>query len=225
MAKGRTLWEMFIEKFSGPVEFKFYNPLRARVGTALMINDIELRDLNFFVQEIREYQRTINDKQFLFADYVLLARPLHGDEVRRRLRLNPVADPERVSGLSHDALLLSLYDEMGYNEDLHKVLKDPSKVFQMREDGELKEEYRRINDVAAPYKAQVSIIRDVDKDGKVRSAEVEKPQVEYWDYWRQIQDEAGQSVTQFLFVEMDTSNGWFQLWRGQTMDPHKVVVM
>ena len=55
--------------------------------------------------------------------------------------------------------------------------------------------------------------------------EVERFQLEYWDYWREIQDLAGQPVTQFFFVEMDTRNGWFQMWRGTEIDPKKVMVL
>lgn len=226
MARGKTLWEMLVEAFSpGSPEFKFYNPLKARIGNAVMIDTFELRELNFFLQEIRECKRRIHGQEFLFTDYVILARPLGGEDVLLRLRLNPVDDPKRVAGLTHDALLLKLYDQMAYDKGLHDVLNDTTKVFQVLQDGAVQEEYYRLNDVIGPYEAEVNVIRDINKDGKIQMSEVEKVHLEYWDYGRELKDEAGQPYHQFLFVEMDTSNGWFQMWRGETIDPHKVMIM
>jgi hypothetical protein len=225
MARGKTLWEMLVEKLQGPVELRFYNPLKARVGNALTIDEVELRDYNFFLHEIREYKRTIGREEFPFVDYVLLARPLGGEDVWVRLRLNPVDDPERASGVTHDVLLLRLYDELAYDQGLHEVLNDTTKKFQVVEDGEVREEFWRINDVASPYKARVAVLKDTDRDSKVEKDEVKTVHLEYWDYWRETQDEFGQTFTEFLFVEMDTDNGWFQMWRGRELDPHRVVVM
>jgi hypothetical protein len=225
MAKGKTLWEMLMAKLHGPVELRYYNPLKAKIGSSIMINDIDLRDYNFFIKEIRQYQRAIGGKPFFFVDYVLLARPLHGDDIWLRLRLNPVDDPEAASGLTHTALLLRLYDEMAYDENLHKVVTDTTKKFEVVENGQVTEEYWRINDVATPYKAKLSILKDENKDGQVDEEEVEKEGLEYWDYWRDTKDEVGQPLRQYLFVEMNTDTGWFQIWRGQEIDPQKVLVI
>lgn len=225
MPRGKTLWEMLLEKFQGPVEYQFYNPLKARIGNAATIDDVTLRELQFFLREIREYRRTIGRQQFFFVDYVLLARPLGGEDAWVRLRLNPVDDPERAAGVSHQVLLLQLYEEMPYSQELHDVLNDTTKRFQVLEDGEVKEEFWRINDVSTPYKARVAVVRDVNRDQRVEKEEVERLEVEYWDYWRETPDVGGSPYTEFLFVEMDRSNGWFQMWRGREIDPHKVLLM
>ena len=225
MARGKTLWEMLMEKLSGPVEFQFYNPLRARIGHAVTIEEVELRDYNFFLREIREYKRTIGGQAFSFADYVLLARPLGGGDVLWRLRLNPVDDPDRHGGLTHHTLLLEMYDEMAYDQGLHQVVQDDTKRFQVIEDGQVTEEYWRINDVTGSYKAQVAVIADVNRDNKVEMSEVQRLQLEYWDYWREVKDEGGTAVTEYLFIEIDTSNGWFQLWKGREIDPQRVLVI
>jgi hypothetical protein len=219
MAKGKTLWEMLVARVQGPAEFRHYNPLHARVGTSLMINEIDWKDYNFFIREIREYKRTIGGKEFLFADYVLLARPLEKDDVWVRLRLLPVAEPDPAGGLTHDALLLRLEDEMAYDENFYKVVTDTTKKFQVLENGQVTEEYYRINDADDPYKAQVTVIKDTNAD------EVETVQLQYWDYWREVKDEAGQPLRQYLFVEMDAKTGWFQIWKGQEVDPQRVVVI
>ncbi len=225
MAKGRTLWEMLLDSLKGPVEFEYYNPLRVRIGTAVTIDQIEWRELNFFVLSIHEYKRTLEGQDFRFVDYALLARPLGGDKVLVRLRLNPVDDPEQAAGLTHHVLLLKLDDDMPYNEDLHKVVNDDTRKFQVLEDGQVQAEYWRINDVATSYKAEVTIVKDVNQDKHVDRNEVEKRQFEYWDYWREIKDEAGQPQREFLFVEMDAGNGWFQIWKGSEIDAKRVMVI
>jgi hypothetical protein len=225
MAKGRTLWEMLTARLQGPVEFRYYNPLHARVGTSVMINEIDWKDDNFFIREIREYRRTIGGKEFVFADYVLLARPLGKDDIWVRLRLLPLAEPDPAGGLTHDALLLRLDDEMAYDEDFHKVVTDTTKKFQVLEDGQVTEEYCRINDVTEPYKAKLTVIKDTNSDSRVDPDEVETVSLEYWDYWREVKDEAGQPLRQYLFVEMDARTGWFQIWKGQEVDPQRVLVI
>lgn len=225
MAKGKTLWEMLTAKVSGPVELKYYNPLKAKIGNAVQIQEIDWRDYSFFLKEIREYKRTIRGQEFLFADYVLLSRPLHGDDLWMRLRLNPVDDPSRVAGLTHNVLLLRLDDDLAYDEGLHNVVRDTTKKFQVLQDGQVTEEYWRINDVQDAYKAQVAVMRDVNNDGTVEPEEVQQIKIEYWDYWREIKDAAGQPISQYLFVEMNSDTGWFQIWKGQEVDPQKVMVM
>jgi hypothetical protein len=224
MAKGRTLWEMLLDKLKGPVEFQYYNPLHARIGSAVTLDEVEWRDLNFFVLSIQEYNRTIGGKEFRFVDYTLVARPLGGDKVLVRLRLMPVDDPDQVAGVAHHVLLLRLDDDMPYNEGLHQIVKDNAKKFQVREDDKVQAEYVRINDVSTPYKAEVTVVRDVNLDKRVTRDEIEKRRVEYWDYWRELKDEAGQPRREFLFVEMDGENGWFQIWKGSEIDPQRVMI-
>jgi hypothetical protein len=224
MAKGRTLWEMLMAKLHGPAELHYYNPLQAKVGGSIMLDVIDWRDYNFFIKEIRQYKRTIENRPFLFVDYELLARPLHGEDLRVRLRLNPADDPE-AAGPTHTALLLHLYDEVAYDEGLYKVVTDTTRKFEVVENGQVTEEYWRINDVTGSYKAQVSVLKDENKDGRVDEDEVEKMELEYWDYWRDTTDQVGQPLRQYLFVEMNTANGWFQIWRGEEIDSQKVVVV
>lgn len=225
MAKGRTLWEMLTAAVQGPVELHFYNPLKARVGASVMINLLDWKDYNFVLREIREYRRVIDGKEFLFVDYVLLARPLNADDILVRLRLNPVEDPDAAGGLTHRALLLHLTDEMAYDEGLYKVVTDTTRKFEVIEDGKVTAEYWRLNDVTDSYQAQVAVLKDSDHNNRVDADEVERLQIEYWDYTREVQDEAGQPVQEYLFVEMDRSSGWFQIWQGTEADPQQVLVM
>src|SRR4051794_21836626 len=129
MSRGRTLWEMLVDRIRGPVELRYYNPLRAKVGGSVMVDDIDLKDLHFFIKEIRAYRRTVGGRQFFSTDYVLLARPLEAANVWLRLRLNPVEDPDAAGGMTYHVLLLRLDDEFGYDEAFHKVVSDPSGKF------------------------------------------------------------------------------------------------
>jgi hypothetical protein len=225
MARGRTLWEMLVDKLQGPIELKCYNPLRARVGSPVTIDTLDWRDHDFFLREIRQYKRSLGSKEFFFVDYALLARPLGGEDEWVRLRLNPVADPTKVSGLTHDVLLLRLDDEMSYNEDLHRVVRDDTKKFQVLQDGKVVEEYWRIHDVSSPYRANVTVVKDSNADNKAGKDEVETLQLDYWDYRRETKDEAGQPQAEFLFVEMTADDGWFQIWKGAEIDPQRVMVL
>src|SRR6185312_9024655 len=119
MGKGRTLWEMLLDKLQRPAEFRYYNPLRVRIGSAVTLDEVEWRDLNFFVLSINEYKRTIGGQEFRFIDYALVARPLAGDKILVRLRLMPVDDPDQAAGVTHHVLLLRLDDDLPYDEGLH----------------------------------------------------------------------------------------------------------
>ena len=222
MAKGRTLWEMWTGKNEPLVEEPYFNPMKAKIGSAVAINDIDLKQDDFFVAEIREYKRTIEGKPFFFADYVVRAQPLQGDAVVLRLRVNPTDQAD--TGPTHHVLVLRLYDEMAYNEGFHGVVTDTTKKIEVA-DKNVTETYLRINDVQDSYKATVSAIRAVNQDGKGEKEEIQTVQVEYWDYSRETPDEAGNPMVQYLFVEMDTSSGWFQLWRGEEINPQRVVIL
>jgi hypothetical protein len=223
--QGKTLWEMLKDKLAGPAEKHVYNPWGAKIGSAVTIDALGLTDANFFIKQIRQNRRMIEGCEFLFVDYVLLARTIGGEDNWVRVRLNPVDDPDRAAGVTHNALVLRLDDEMAYNEDLHKVVTDDTKKFQVLQDGQVTEEFFRIDDVLGSYKTQVIVLDDTNRDKQVDKTEVVREEIEYWDYWRELKDAAGQATTEFLFVEMNTANGWFQLWRGEEIDMQKVMVL
>jgi hypothetical protein len=218
MPRGKTLWEMLVEAFSSPVEMRYYNPLKAKIGSFLTLEDLDLRDLDFRVKEIRQYRRHLGERDYLFVDYVVLARPVGGKEVLGRLRLNPVENPDPAAGKTHDALFLKLYDETPYSYELHQVVRDSTGLFQVIEDGKVTAEFHRLNNLRTAYRATVTIIEDLNQDGKVQSGEVRTHEVDYWDYWRDTTDEAGRPAKEFLFVELDKETNGFQIWRGRPID-------
>lgn len=224
MSRGRTLWEMFTDWLAGSQELKHFNPLKARIGHAVTIDDIDWRDRNFKLRELRITKRTIRGKKFVFADYVVGERTLKGEETELRIRYNPTADADRGGDEFH-ALLLSLEDEFEYSDDFHEVVSDPSGIFRIENEGKVEAEFRRLHGLTEPYKAVVTVLADEDQNKKVTSDEVNYQRIEYWDFERDITDFAGQPTKEYLFVELDTVDGWFQLWRGSPLDTRKVMVM
>jgi hypothetical protein len=216
---------MLVDRLSRPREYKVYNPLRARVGFGITIDDVDWRDLDFSLCEIHEYKRRLGPRVFVFSDYVIQAKPLNEEEVTLHLRLNPVDNPERHGGVTHHVLLLELVESLGYDEGLHKAVSDNTGKFQVLEDGVVKEEWYRCHGLTSPYRARVKALVDIDRNHRITYDEIKEFDVDYWDFSREVKDEAGQPVTQYLFVEMDTSDGWFELWQGEEMDPKKVMVV
>jgi hypothetical protein len=215
---GKTLWEMFKERLHrNGANISFYNPLDLRVGSMVPLskNKPELTGIDFAVTEIREYNRRIGNQEFRFTDYVLTGTNTKtfnpDDAVIARLR----AVPNQVG--SRDVLLLRLSDELAFDQGFLDVVKDTTGIFEVTDDatGE-KERYSRINDVRDPYEAAVLILTATNDDGTAPPGKVASLRLEYWDYWRDVGIGDGRTTKkQFLFVEMNSDTGWFQIWQGE----------
>lgn len=211
--KGYTLWEKTIGMFDAKKSQTIFNPLGIDVGRFIWLDVLDYRDIQFRVVEISEYTREIGSKTFRFTDY-------HAQDTGATnkiiLRYNPMDNPLPGSKQTNNVLLLKFYDELGYSEDFLNVVTDTTKQFEVREGDVVTELYWRVNDVQDPYLAKVASITTEAPE------ELANQEIKYWDYWRETEDEANQKVVEFLFVEMDTESGWFQLWKGQEIDPYAV---
>jgi hypothetical protein len=218
--KGKTLWEMLTERLRGSgngAGIPFANPLDLRVGSPVPVayaNGPEFADYNFTVQEIREYTRRIQGQEFRFTDYVLRginAKSPDADNVMTtRVRVVP-----NQAG-ANDALLLQIYDEFEFAEDFLAVVKDTTGLFNVTEDKSGAEAtFSRINDVRGSYQAAVLLVSDTTPDGKAVPGKASPVKVEYWDYWRDADIGAGKTAKEFVFVEMNSDTGWFQIWQGR----------
>jgi len=196
--KGKTLWEMLVERVRGGgngAGVAFANPLDLRVGSPVAVayaNGPEFADYNFTAQEIREYTRRIEGQAFTFTDYVLRGvntKSLDANDVMPALLR---AVPNQAG--ANDTLLLRLYDEFEFAEDFLDVVKDTT--------GE-------------SYQAAVMIVSATTPDGKGAPGKVAPAKVEYWDYWRDADIGGGKTAKEFVFVEMNSDTGWFQIWRGR----------
>jgi len=217
-AKGKTLWEMLTQRSQETVApVTFANPLDLRIGAGVAVSDVNgsgFQDYDFSVKEIREYVRRINNQEFAFTDYLLKGINSKtfdpSDEVTPRLRVVP--NPPGTN----DAVFLRLYDEFAFADDFLAVLRDTAGVFEVTDDktGE-KETYTRINGLRDSYQAYLLIITATTDDGKALGGTTKSAKLEYWDYWRDADIGNGKTAPQFIFVEMDSDTGWFQIWRGR----------
>jgi hypothetical protein len=75
--------------------------------------------------------------------------------------------------------------------------------------------FNRINDLRESYQAAVLVVGETTPDGKAMIGKSSPVKIEYWDYWRDVDIGAGNTAKEFVFVEMNSDTGWFQIWRGR----------
>jgi hypothetical protein len=219
-SKGKTIWEMLVErlhKSGNGTGIAFANPLDLRIGSAVDVpysNGAELAGYDFAAKEIREYTRRISGQEFRFTDYILQGVNKKSFRAEDALTVRLRAVPNQAG--AHDRLLLKVEDEFGFSEDFLQVVKDTTGIFEITGDksGE-KETFTRINNMRESYEAAVLVVSETTPDGKAATGKASPVKVEYWDYWRDKEIGAGKTAKEFVFVEMNSDTGWFQIWRGQ----------
>jgi hypothetical protein len=220
--KGKTLWEMLMERLHGTHTgngdgIPFFNPLDLRVGSTVPIafaNGPEFQGFDFTIPEIREYTRRIGAQDFRFTDYALNGVNTKSFDAGQNLIARLRAVPNQAG--SNDTLLLRLYDEFAFAEDFLNVLKDTTGVFKVTDDKTGAEEtFTRINNLRESYEAVVLVVSGTTPDGKATQGKTTPVKLEYWDYWRDADIGGGKTAKEFLIAEMNSDTGWFQLWRGR----------
>jgi hypothetical protein len=218
--KGKTLWEMFQERLRGGgngAGVAFENPLALGAGSPVVVscaNGPEFADHDFTVQEIREYTRRIEGKDYRFTDYALRGINTKSFDAAEALTLRLRVVPNLAG--SHDSLLLRLYDEFEFAEDFLAVLKDNTGLLEVTDDASgAKASFSRINNLRVSYEAAVLVVAETTPDGKGRPGKTSGLKLEYWDYWRDADIGGGKTAKEFVFAEMNSETGWFQLWRGR----------
>jgi hypothetical protein len=220
--KGRTIWEMLCERLRGSsadngAGISFANPLELRVGSAVPVayaNGPEFAGYNFSVGEIREYTRHLQGQDFRFTDYVLNGVNTKSLDAEDNLSMRVRVVPNRVG--AHDSLLLQLDDEFEFAEDFLAVVKDTTGLFKITDDKTGQETlYSRINGVRESYEAVVLVVAGTTPDGKGAAGQISPAKLEYWDYWRDVDLAGARTAKEFVFVEMNSDTGWFQIWRGR----------
>lgn len=194
-----------------PPEKQIYNPIGVKVGSSMQIDSLDTFGKNFFVEAVAAIVTKVGSQEFHMADYTLVCKPIEGDDITLRLR---VAE-DKNSTCGYKAMVLTLHDSLGYDEGLHGVLKqtDETGKFQIDFDDKPSDVFPRCGGVHGSYKATTA---KVGKDGKT-----ENSGMEYWDFSRMMTQD-GAEVEQYLFVEMNADNGWFELWKGNEIDPQRV---
>ncbi len=215
---GKTLWEMFSDRLKkNGSNVSFYNPLDLRIESAVQVSKSrpDYTDFDFSVKEIREYTRRIGGQEFRFTDYVLqgINTKTFDNQDAITIRLRAVPNPAG----SREVLLLRLDDEMAFDSGFLEVLNDPTGVFDVTDDHTGKtDHFTRINEVKEAFEAVVMIIAGTTESGMAPPGQITTAKLEYWDYWRDMPIADGSTTKkQFLFVEMNSDTGWFQIWLGE----------
>jgi hypothetical protein len=218
--KGKTLWEMLTERLHKNTNgqgIAFANPKDLRVGSAVNIpfsNGPEMAGYDFAVQEIREYNRQIGGQEFRFTDYILKGVNTKSFEAEGGLVVKIRSMPNQAGG--QDSLLLRLYDEFAFAEDFLAVVKDDTGIFEVDDEkGDEKQTFTRINDLRDSYEAALLVVKETTPNGKAATGKTTPAKIEYWDYWRDAELAGGKTAKEFVFVEMNSDTGWFQIWRGR----------
>jgi hypothetical protein len=199
-----------------------YNPIGCKVGGVVKIDSLDFRDHRFTVKEIQEYSISFGNGHptHRMVDYVLVARPIGKPDFTCRLRVVP--NPDSKSVTTHRTLLMTKYDDLAYDEGLHQIVQDDTKKFVIDDDSDpnniVHDEFWRVNDVGTTYKSNVKILTEVE--GSINESFVE---VDFWDYSR-MTDMDGVEVEEFVFVEMDKKDGWFNIWRGSEVNSDRIEV-
>ncbi len=239
--QGRTIWDIITgrnKRDLTPLELQYHNPLEVRVGQTIRLqHEPGLSGINFNVEKMAVYETKVGRDKYYHTDYFLRGVTIGMEKpLRFRLRLTP--DEDDTSELRCKVQVLHLYDEMEWNQEFYdNVLRSPSNDFLVNYDdegNELPEEavrqYCRCNTpdgcqhALDPYKARLTILRDVDGDGTIEDDELERFDITYWDYSRMTDNEGGVEVEEFLTIEKDDESGYFTFLRGTEVEPYQVLV-
>lgn len=250
--KGRTLWDILTgrnKRDLTPLELQYHNPLGAKVGCTVSIDhDEQCAGINFVIDRISVYETKVKERKFHHTDYHLKGVTLDRDRPLR-LRLRLVPDEDETNKLGSKILLMSLYDERGWESTAEEiqagwygdqefgaffvdnVLGHPEGVFDVNQDDEgnaLAEprRYWRVEDVLDPYHARVTVLADKNGNGKIEEEELDRLNVTYWDYYRDTNDTVTQQqFIEYITVELNDETHYFTFLRGRAVGAFQVTVI
>ena len=212
----KTAWEILKDKLSGkpnpPAGRPFYNPTGARVGQPQLI-DLEgarLEGYSWTVSALVEYSREINRAAFKFSDCVLSGfnPAASGDAAKIETRLRSF--PNANGGV--DQVFLELEDEIEFSQDFLGVVNDDTGKFEITGDGAEPATFFRVNNARSSYSASALRVTAQTADGAAAEGGFTEGRIEYWDYWREPADGG---LKEFVYIEKNEADGWFQIWRGK----------
>lgn len=174
------------------------------LGDVLEIDTPATKSSRLIVAEIRQYA---GGAVGTMVDYVL-----NGDPESPQIRLRFL----RNENAKFRPLVMTLYDSLAYDEGLLAVLRDESARLTIQDDTATSniaaDIFWRIYDVRDSHVSSVNIRSKVG---------VTDGDIEYWDYSR-LTDIEGVETEEFIFVEMNKADGWFQIWRGVEVAAGKI---
>lgn len=177
------------------------------LGDVLGIDEPATKSRRLIVAEIRLYAVGSVGPM---VDYIL-----NGDPESPQLRLRFL----RGENAKLRPLVLTLYDSLAYHEGLLAVVRDESGRLTIQGDTDLSnisaDIFWRIYDVKDSHVSSMNIRSKIG---------VTDATIEYWDYSRLI-DIEGVEMEEFIFVEMNKADGWFEIWRGIEVGADRITVL
>jgi hypothetical protein len=79
--------------------------------------------------------------------------------------------------------------------------------------------FERINKVNTPWDTTTKTTKKAPDTGRVSYTAGE---MQYWDFWRDAQDADGNQIAEFYWVELDQTNHYMDIWRGEKIDTNRV---
>ena len=143
------------------------------------------------------------------VDYVLADNAGDGSLMRLRIMRQDNGDRSKTA-------ILTLYDRFPYSEQFHDVVQSDFKHLAVHdsasEDGD-RTMFWRIRDVTASHVSPVKI--------RKRAGRSIHANIEFWDYSR-LTDLNGVEAEEFIFVELNSADRAFEIWRGVEVDAGKI---
>jgi hypothetical protein len=214
----KTLWQILTEKkqIKVPVESTILNPFDLKIGNLLEIELENLDDVNFTVKGIRELTRIINGEYYKLTDYELYAKPYGQDPIEHKLRVIPKQNDE------YDIVLFSKINSFVYDQNFHEGLNNNPTL----EDGVV---YERVNGLTGEIKAASKFLYDKNNDGIIDYNDFENSNIVYWDFIKEVVLEGNLDINPsyelyFYLVEMNSDNGFFELFNGRLIDSQRIKV-
>ncbi|HEX4142980.1 MAG TPA: hypothetical protein VHY91_05480 [Pirellulales bacterium] len=195
------------------------NPARVfALGDVVEIETALTRNQRFIVDQIQVWSA---GPVHLMLDYVLMSVPRTVPQCPARLRLMPSHSSK--SKATHRVVMLTLYDSLAHTEDMNDLVRDTAKNFVIIEDADptkvVHDEFWRVNDLDDPHVCEVTPVASAGDKGSPKSTKFQ-----FWDFSRLL-DVDGVETEEFVFVEMSTDSGWFQIWRGVEVTSSQIDVL
>lgn len=170
-----------------------YNPLNLKINSAVIIDTYPFELMLFQVSSINSMTVHFDsepDKQM--TDYILSDMS----------KLNTLDSEHKIKALDNRYCFLSLIEEHEYSEELLEVFNSD---FISRVENDLEVDYEKCH--RRPYQISIKNIRDRNGDGKITRSELINKDQQMWQF--RLQD-----TDKYIFVELDKSNGWIEVWEG-----------
>lgn len=229
--QGRTLWERMRGENKPvaevPMEQRYENPCKLKVGGVLSINTIDTSHLIFIVQTVEQWKRVVNGNKRIITDYRVRAVSHDGGgPVELLVRVIPRENPDPHTKYTHHFVVLKKFFECGWNDEnerkgILEAVSDPKGELVWQAGTPEEAKFSRVQSLHT-YDCEVAVLKDENGDGQVEESEVGHHNFKLWDFHRETKDEAGQPMTEFLFVHQDVDSKDFEAWRGEEVDPSRI---